>query len=626
MANNLLSVEEAEVRIGGKPFFEDLSFHIHDGAQIALVGRNGAGKTTLMNVITGDKDIDEGRRFVYPGISIGYMQQHVTPEPGQSVRDFVFEGLQTASEADQTYKIEKILTPLEVESDADMAMLSGGQLRRAALARSLVEDPDILLLDEPTNHLDLEIIQWLETYLKNRRGAMVCVSHDRYFLANVTNKIFWLDRGQLRVAPKGFAYFDEWAGEILDQERRELENREKKVAQEMEWASKGMKARVKRNQRRLQQAYEAQEKLEKDKAAYRRVTSTIELPTPKSADSARIVTEFINVHKAFTDAETGLYIPILKHFNMRVMRGDRIGIIGRNGTGKTTFLKMLIGNEIPDQGKIKRADHLAISYFDQRRSDLDESKTVKQNMCPNQSDYISVRGKDKHICGYLKDFLFDPHDAWRPVHTLSGGQKNRLMLAKVLADPGSLLILDEPTNDLDMDTLDMLEKVLNEYDGTLILVSHDRDFLDRCVGKLLAFEGQGHVEGIVGGYSDYLRFCRARDKSDAQERDAGSPAAKGKTGSGGKAGAQPSQSGIVKGGKMSYKLKRELEQLPGRIEKLQNEITELQQALGDPDLYLQDPQAFYKKTERLEAVRAELETCETRWLELEELRQQAGEA
>lgn len=608
----ILSVEDAMVLIGGKPFFEGLTFHIHRGRKIALVGRNGAGKTTLMNLITGDREIDDGRRWLFAGTTIGYMQQHVDPIPGQTVQDYVFSGLNIgAEEWDQSYKVEMIIEPLGLHPQDKMESLSGGLLRRAALARALVEEPDILLLDEPTNHLDLEIIEWLENYLKYYAGAVVCISHDRAFLANVTDRVFWLDRGKLKVSPEGFAAFEEWSQGLLELEARQLHNRERKVELEMEWANRGVKARVKRNVRRVAIAHETKAQLEADKKAYRRVVKKIKMTAPDVPETSLNIAEFINVCKSFTDPDTSREKIILEKFNLRIKRGERIGILGKNGSGKTSFLKMLIREMEPDSGKVKMARDLAFGYFDQKRSSLDDNKTLQENLCSIGSDHLDVRGKSRHICGYLKDFLFEPEDAWRKTKTLSGGQKNRLMLAKVLANPGSCLILDEPTNDLDMDTLDMLEDILSAYEGTLFVVSHDRDFMDQIVDKLLVFEGNGKIETVMGGYSDYLAHKKEKEN---RKKPVPLPTPEKKQ-------EKTISVGVPKKSKkLSYKLEYEFENIPKEIKKLEAECAELTQIMADPDLYTTDPDTFFHTSKRLAEARDELEACETRWLEIDMMR------
>jgi len=599
----LLSVQEATIRYGTRVVFEDLSFNILQGDKICLIGKNGAGKSTLMNIITGARELDDGKLWQMPGITVGYLRQEITFRPEQTVYDYVFSGLKEENQDEiNKYKIDQVLEPLELHVQDKMSSLSGGQLRRVALARALVEEPDILLLDEPTNHLDLSIIEWLEGYIRSYRGALVCISHDKTFLTKISDKVFWLDRGRIRVCPRGFGYFEEWQTQLLEQEERELQNRQKILDMEVEWASRGVKARRKRNVSRVEKMRVEREKLKQDKAAFRRVKTKIELPELDHEGSSKIVAEFYNVYKKFSDGPVEKVI--LEKFNYRIIRGDRIGILGKNGSGKTTFLNLLLGEMEPDMGKVKLARDLGFSYFDQKRKDLKPEESLWKTLCPNGGDHVDVMGKNRHVCGYLKDFMFDPSMAQQPVSTLSGGQKNRLMLAKVLANPGSFLILDEPTNDLDMETLDMLEEILANYKGTLIVVSHDRDFLDQTVTKILAFEGQGNIESYIGGYTDYL---------EAREQDMTQPA---------KAVAKPAASKQTEDKKpvqkLSYKLQYELDNLPARIEQLQVEIRNLEEKLMDSALYMQDPENFHRFSNRLPKAKAELERSELRWLELEE--------
>ncbi|MAH06504.1 MAG: ABC transporter family protein [Alphaproteobacteria bacterium] len=606
----ILALQEASVALSGKPIFEELTLNIHEGSRIALVGRNGAGKTTLMRMITGEKELDEGERWTFQGLSVGYMQQDVVPKDGQSVFDFTFGGLNKESKDEQQdYKVDMILTPLGLDPHAMMTALSGGQLRRACLARALVEEPDLLLLDEPTNHLDLEGIEWLEGFLQGYSGTMLCVSHDKTFLSNITDRIFWIDRGAVRVCSRGFKYFDEWSTDLLEQEERELKNRAKLVAQEVEWASRGVKARRKRNVRRLELMKEARDKLKADQSSFRKIMARLDVPEIETDTTSKICAEFYNVHKKFEEKT------ILEGFNIRITRGDRIGILGKNGSGKTTFLKLLVGELTPDQGRVKRQKNVRVSYFDQKRADLNPEDTLKKTLCPNGGDYINVLGKQRHVCGYLKDFLFDPARVDDKVAHLSGGQKNRLMLAKVLADPGEFLILDEPTNDLDMDTLDMLEEILVNYTGTLFVVSHDRDFLDQVVTKTLAFEGEGKVEGYIGGYSDYIEARKAEaQKAEKKEKAAQKPnKAEVKSEAQPVAKPQPTK-------KLSYKLQYELDQLPEKIAGFEEEIETLNKKLADADFYNKDPEGFMNATKDLDTAKRRLERAETRWLELEEMK------
>lgn len=625
----LLSIQDATISFTQTPIFADLSFHLHQGARIALVGKNGAGKSTLMNVITGDQEIDDGERWEEHGLTIGYLHQDAKGKKGQSVSDYIFTNIQIDDELEKTlheYKVDIVCSHLDLDKNADMSHLSGGQVRRAGLARALVEEPDILLLDEPTNHLDLDAIEWLENYLLGYPGTLMVISHDRAFLSNVTNKVFWLDRGRLKISPGGFKDFDEWSQMLLEQEERELRNRKTLVQQEVDWASKGVKARRKRNVRRLAQMKEMRDQLKLDESAFRRATQTIKLDQLQSSDeTSRMIAEFYNVSKSFTRPH-GDDLTILDKFSMRIRRGDRIGVLGKNGSGKTTFLKMLLGEMEPDSGNIKRKKEFEVSYFDQRRSQLNPNDNLQKTLCPQGGEYIDVMGKRRHVRGYLKDFMFDPSRAFDKVQSLSGGQKNRLMLAKILAQPKSCLILDEPTNDLDMETLDMLEEILSQYQGTLIIVSHDRDFLDQCVTKIIAFEGHGKIEQVIGGYSDYLDFKRRQ----AIEKSPAKPSATKKDASTVQSTESPAPAAIsdmpatpakkAKPVKLSYKDERDWQLLPGKIEDLHRHVDAITKTLSDPTFYSRDPDGFHEKTKELQDSQTKLDRYETRWLELDELK------
>ena len=604
----IFSIKDAMVRYKEIPVFENLSLNIHQGSRVALIGKNGAGKSTIMNIISGFKSLDEGEKWEEPGTTVGYLGQEFEYKEKETVFEFIFSNISGEERELHQYKVDIIAEALELEVKKAMGMLSGGQLRRAGIARALVEEPDILLLDEPTNHLDLNIINWLEQYLNNYRGSLLCISHDKRFLENITNQVFWLDRGKLKVSPRGFKFFDDWSAMLLDQEARELKRRKQIVAQEVEWASRGVKARVKRNINRLSRVKEMREKLKADESSYRRATNKISFEPIKDLDNnSKVIAEFYKVHKSFKENEKTLRI--LNGFNIRIKRGDRIGIIGRNGSGKTTFLKLILKEINADQGSIKIHKNMEFSYFDQNRSDLKPNDSLKDVLAPNGGDYIDVRGKMRHIYGYLKDFMFDPSVVLDSISTLSGGQKNRLKLAKILANPKSCLILDEPTNDLDMETLDMLGEILISYEGTLLLVSHDRDFLDQTVTKILSFEGDGNIEECVGGYSDYLSRNMPRKGADSKNRGEKSSnlALKEKTGS-----------FEVKGRKkLTYKLEFELKNLPIKIQKKEEEIEFFTKKLSDPDFYKNDSDAFMAMTEKLEVAKGDLEYYETRWLELE---------
>ena len=598
----ILSIKEAMVRFKEKPIFEDLNFNLHQKSRIALVGKNGSGKTTLMKMISGEIELEEGERWLENKIEIGYLNQEFI---NLSSKNILQELISTINDDEEKkFKIDIITEALNINLKSKLIDLSGGQLRKVGLAKALINEPDILLLDEPTNHLDLEVIEWLENYLNKYNGTIICVSHDRTFLSNVTNKVFWIDRGNLKISPKGFKFFDEWSQSLLEQEEKELRNRKQSLSVDIEWASKGVKARVKRNVRRLEQIKLMQKKLEEDESSYRRAISKIKVNSNiKFKDHVKSISEFFKVSKSFkTNSEE---IKILENFNFKINKGDRIGILGGNGSGKTTFLKLLLKEETPDKGTIKNFKNIEFSYFDQKRSDLFLKETIKKNMCPSGGDYINVMGKDRHVYGYLKEFQFDPKILNDYVSTLSGGQKNRLMLAKILANPKSCLILDEPTNDLDMDTLDLLEEILINYKGTLIIVSHDRDFLDQTVTKILAFQGDGKVIDCIGGYSDYLKLNKNSFKNKNLIKHDLNKVKK------------DNQSKISNNNKLTYKLEHELSIIPSEIEKLETIISQMNNILSDADLYTKNIDKFLESSKTLEMSKKKLDELETRWLELD---------
>ena len=598
----ILSIKEAMVRFKDKPIFEDLNFNLHQKSRIALVGKNGSGKTTLMKMIAGEIELEEGERWLENKIEIGFLNQEFI---NLSNKNILQELVSTINDDEEKkFKIDIITEALNINLKSKLIDLSGGQLRKVGLAKALINEPDILLLDEPTNHLDLEVIEWLENYLNKYNGTIICVSHDRTFLSNVTNKVFWIDRGNLKISPKGFKFFDEWSQSLLEQEEKELRNRKQSLSVDIEWASKGVKARVKRNVRRLEQIKILQKKLEDDESSYRRAISKIKVKSNvKFKDHAKSISEFFNVSKSFkTNSEE---IKILENFNFKINKGDRIGILGGNGSGKTTFLKLLLKEEIPDKGTIKNFKNIEFSYFDQKRSDLFLKETIKKNMCPSGGDYINVMGKDRHVYGYLKEFQFDPKILNDYVSTLSGGQKNRLMLAKILANPKSCLILDEPTNDLDMDTLDLLEEILINYKGTLIIVSHDRDFLDQTVTRILAFQGDGKVVDCIGGYSDYLKLKKNSFKNKNLIKHDLNKVKK------------DNQSKISNNNKLTYKLEHELSIIPSEIKKLETIISQMNNILSDADLYTKNIDKFLESSKTLEMSKKKLDELETRWLELD---------
>ncbi len=608
----LVGLEDVYLTVGARLLFAGVNLHISEGDKICLVGRNGAGKTTLMRLIMQELELDSGKRFLLPGARIGYLAQQVEVIPEQRVRDFVMDGLPGELRNEESaHRADIVLSPLGLDPNAPMGHLSGGQLRRAALAQALVAEPDVLLLDEPTNHLDLEATLWLESYLARTRSAIICVSHDRAFLNAFTHRVFWIDHGMVRSCPTGYAGFDAWAEQILIQEARTIANMQKKLEQELDWTQGGVTARRKRNQRRLNELHRLRDKLKADKAAYHAKTKAIDLDPLKPTPASKIVAEFKGVSKSFT--RDGKKIRILDEFSRRIVKGDRIGILGRNGSGKSTFLKMLIGELEPDSGLIFRSKKIDLAYFDQHRTALDPKQTLWRTLAPN-GDYVYIGSgearKHKHVAAYLKDFLFDPKRAKDEVGTLSGGMQNRLMLARTLINPGNLMILDEPTNDLDMDTLDMLQEILASYDGTLIIVSHDRDFLDRTVTEVLAFEGNAQVDSYIGGYTDYLAEKEARSapaKKQAKPAPASTQAAP-------VADAPPP---AAKAATLSFTEAHELKRLPEQIAQLEAEMKTLQEVMADPTLYTSDPTRFDKTMRLVTRTQQKLEQAEARWLELE---------
>ena len=591
----IFSLRDVDVRFCKKEIFKGLNLNIHRGNLIALVGKNGVGKTTLMKIIMGTQEIDNGELWNYPGLKVTYFTQHFELDFSKSAEE---EMSKVIANDDEKYKIDIYCDNLNLNKTAKIKNLSGGQKRRIALAKSLIPESDIILLDEPTNHLDLECIQWLEQHLKSLNRIMLCVSHDRTFLSNFTNKVFWLDRGDLKISPGGFKNFDTWSAELLDQEFRELRNRKQFVNLEVEWAQKGVKARVKRNVKRLERAKQLKDQLEKDESSYRlAIKATKTMAIKPASDNSRFIAEFFKASIAYPNSKN----KILKDISVKITKGDRIGLLGKNGTGKTTFLKTLIGELEALSGSIKLKKNLEFSYFDQLRNDLNTNKSLKEILVPNGGDYLSVQGKERHVCSYLKDFQFDPKRVNDTILSLSGGQQNRLLLSKVLANPKTGLILDEPTNDLDLETMDLLTEMLSNYKGTLLIVSHDRDFLDQTVNKILSFEGDGKIVMFLGGYSDFLShqsgnlvINKTVKKKEVTNK-------------------------VKKIDKLSFKFKFELEIIPQEIKSIEEEISSIKNELKDSNLYISNSDRFEEITEKLSFLEADLIKKESRWMELLEM-------
>ncbi|WP_417840679.1 ATP-binding cassette domain-containing protein [Terasakiella sp.] len=590
----LLTLRDVHVTFGGRPVFGGVECAVQPGDRICLVGRNGSGKSTLMKVIAGLIEIDDGERFVQPGVTVSYLPQDPVMPEGVTVHDYVHAGLR---HEDEYHRVDICLEAMKLDGARDTSTLSGGEGRRAAIARALVSEPDILLLDEPTNHLDLPTIEWLEEELQSFRGAMMMISHDRTFLRKLSRQLLWLDRSKIRRTDQGYEFFDEWVEQVLADEEKELTRINIQIAEEERYMLKGVTARRKRNMRRVRKLADLREQ----KATRVQVQGTVNLKVDSGESSGKLVIEAKGISKAFDNKV------IAKDFSIRVMRGDKIGLIGPNGAGKTTLLKMLTGQLQPDSGDIRIGTNLTAAYFDQKRDNLPKDVTPWDYLADMGGDQIIVHDQPKHVVTYMRDFLFEERQARQPIHALSGGEKNRLMLAKLLASPTNFLVLDEPTNDLDMETLDLLQEVLSEYDGTLLLVSHDRDFLDRVVTSTIAVEGNGNVQEYPGGYEDYLRQ-RPDDKAVTEAKA--------------KSVEKPKDQPKKTKAKLSYKDQRELDMLPQKMEKLTAEKEKLERAMADPDLFAKSPDKFQKTSDDLSAVQGELDACEERWLELEMLQEE----
>ena len=600
MNNSLIfSLKEGSVSFGKKEIFNKLDINIHRGELVALIGKNGVGKSTLMRIITDKQDLDLGKVWKQSGLRVNYFSQQFDLNENNTVEQ---ELTNILSDENEQYKVDIFCDNLALDKKNHITSLSGGQKRRVGLIKTLILESDILLLDEPTNHLDLECIIWLENYLRSYTGAIICVSHDRTFLSNFTNKVFWLDRGNLRISPTGFKDFDKWSEELFDQEARELRNRKQFVNIEVEWANKGVKARVKRNMKRVERAKQLKEKLEKDESSYRKAISTVKkLNLKPGSDNSKFIAEFHNVSVGYDNVEKN----VLDDISIKISKNDRLGLLGKNGTGKSTFLKALLGHLQSKKGTIKIKKNMNFSYFDQLRNDLNTDQSLKKILVPSGGDYLKVQDKERHVCSYLKDFMFDPSRANDSIHTLSGGQQNRLLLAKVLANPQTGLILDEPTNDLDLETMDLLTEMLTNYKGTLLIVSHDRDFLDQTVNKIIYFEGAGKISIFMGGYSDFLKSQENKNepKSFTNKKD-----------------IKKHNTENIKN-KLSFKFKYELENLPKDIEDIQLKIDHINNELKNSNLYLDDMERFNNITKEIADLKESLLVKEGRWLNLLEMEQ-----
>jgi ATP-binding cassette subfamily F protein uup len=603
MAPPLIQLKDIALTFGGTPLLSGVELSVSPAERVCLIGRNGSGKSTLLKIAAGLVEFDAGTRFVQPGATMRYLPQEPDFSGHATTLAYVEAGL---GPGDDHYQARYLLEQLGLTGEEDPNHLSGGEARRAALARVLAPSPDILLLDEPTNHLDMPTIEWLENELDGRRCALVLISHDRRFLTNLSRVTAWLDRGHIKEIERGFAAFEAWRDEVLAEEEREQHKLDRRIVNEEHWLRHGVSGRRKRNVKRLANLHA----LRQQRRDYRGTAGSANLAAAEADKSGKLVIEVKGASKSYGDRQ------IVDNFSIRIQRGDRIGIIGPNGAGKTTLVNLLTGGDVPDSGSVRLGVNLEMATLDQHRESLDPKSTLAEALTGGRGDHVMVGGKPKHVVGYMEDFLFAREQMRTPLEVLSGGERGRLMLARALAKPSNLLVLDEPTNDLDLETLDVLEDMLGDYEGTVILISHDRDFLDRVVTSVIVPEGNGRWVEYAGGYSDMLVQRGADLKREAlkgsapEEKDA-------------KAGAAPA--GAPKR-KLSFNEKHALETLPKTIQKLQAQIEKQQKILADPELYAKDRKRFDAASAAIAAAQTELTAAEDRWLELEVLREEIEQA
>jgi ABC transport system ATP-binding/permease protein len=597
MARLLLSLKDVHMRFGSTPLLDDTEFALADDEKIALVGRNGSGKSTLLKIVAGLLEPESGERFVQPGTFIHYLPQEPDLGSHETVGAYVEAGLPPMGEV---YRVQHYLRELGLEPEKTTATLSGGEARRAALARALAADPDVLLLDEPTNHLDLPAIEWLEKELGQTRAAIIVISHDRRFLQNLSNRTVWMDRGQARRLERGFAEFESWRDKILEEEETEQALLAQRIATEEHWMRYGVTARRKRNMRRV----DLLANLRKQQKGYVGQQGRVRLAASRGDLSGKLVIEAEGLYKSFGDQK------IVSGLDLLVLRGNRLAIVGRNGAGKTTLIRLLTGTLAPDEGTVKLGTNLHVVTLDQNRDSLKDDDSVADVITGGRGSSVTINGETRHVMTYMKDFLFRPEQARTPVSVLSGGERARLILARELARPSNLLILDEPTNDLDLETLDLLQEMLADYKGTVIVVSHDRDFLDRVASSVLMHEGEGRWTEYAGGYSDMvaqrgegvvLKAVKATPREKREMQDDGQA-------------ARPKQ-------KLSFKEKHALETLPAKMAALHSELVELENQLADGGLFARDPKAFERASLRHAKAVQDLSAAEEQWLNLEILRE-----
>jgi len=603
MAAPLLQLSGIALTFGGTPLLDGVDLLVGAGERVCLVGRNGSGKSTLLRIAARLVEPDGGTVFLKPDATIRYLPQEPEFSGFATTADYVEAGL---GPNDDHHAARYLMEQLGLRGDENPTTLSGGEARRAALARVLAPSPDILLLDEPTNHLDLPAIEWLERELDARQAALVIISHDRRFLTNLSRATVWLDRGKARRIERGFSDFEAWRDDVLAEEERDRHKLDRKIEAEEHWIRYGVSARRKRNVRRVANL----QALRQGRREARGAVSKIAMSTAEAERSGTLVIEAKNISKSFVSESLGA-TPIVTDFSTRIERGDRIGIVGPNGSGKTTLVNLLTGTLAPDAGTVRHGANLQMATLDQHRESLNPDWTVSEALTGGRGDTVMIGGEAKHVVGYMRDFLFAPEQARTPLRVLSGGERGRLMLARALAKPSNVLVFDEPTNDLDLETLDVLEEMIGDYAGTVLLISHDRDFLDRSVNDVIVPEGNGRWLEYAGGYTDMLAQ-RGEDLRRGAAKPAAKPAATEKPKLA--RAAEPARR------KLSFNDKHALETLPGRIAMLDAEIGRLQKLMADTTLYMRDRAAFDEISSALTAAQTELAAAEERWLELELLR------